>query len=110
MADELTIAKLMERMPKAFLPEKAAGVEATIQFHFTGAEAGDWTTHIAGGKCTVEKGQIDNPTLAVTVDSADWIAVISGKLNAMSAFAEQKLKLKGDLGLAMKMMNYFKLQ
>ena len=38
----LTIAKLMEKMPGAFLPEKAPGLDAVIQFHFTGEEASDW--------------------------------------------------------------------
>jgi putative sterol carrier protein len=35
--------------------------------------------------------------------------VITGKVNAMTSFSAGKLKLKGDLGLAMKLMNYFKL-
>ena len=35
--------------------------------------------------------------------------IITGKLNAMSAFAGGKLKLKGDLNLAMKLMDFFKL-
>ena len=109
MSEELTIEKLMERMPKAFLPEKDQGVEAVIQFHFTGGEAGDWYAEIAKGACSVERGIREKPTLAVTVDEKDWISIIGGKLNAMSAFAEQRLKLKGDLGLAMKMMGFFKM-
>jgi putative sterol carrier protein len=109
MSEELTVEKLMERMPKAFLPDKAKGVEGVIQFHFTGGEAGDWYAEIANGGCSVERGTREKPTLAVTVDETDWVSIISGKLNAMSAFAEQRLKLKGDLGLAMKMMGFFKL-
>ena len=42
MADEITIEEMMNRMPKAFLPEKAGDVDAVIQFHFTGEEEGDW--------------------------------------------------------------------
>jgi putative sterol carrier protein len=109
MSEELTVEKLMERMPKAFLPDKAKGVEAVIQFHFTGGEAGDWYAEIANGACNVGRGTREKPALAVTVDEMDWVSIIGGKLNAMSAFAEQRLKLKGDLGLAMKMMGFFKL-
>jgi putative sterol carrier protein len=109
MSEELTVEKLMERMPKAFLPEKAKGVEAVIQFHFTGGDAGDWYAEIAHDACNVGRGTKEKPTLAVTVDESDWVSIIGGKLNAMSAFAEQRLKLKGDLGLAMKMMGFFKL-
>ena len=35
----LTIADLMEKMPGALIPEKAAGVDAVVHFKFTGAEA-----------------------------------------------------------------------
>ena len=41
----LTIEDVMHRMPEAFLPEKAKGVEAVIQLHFSGKEEGagaDW--------------------------------------------------------------------
>jgi putative sterol carrier protein len=109
MPEELTIAKLMDLMPKAFLPEKAAGVDAVIQYHLTGEQGGDWVIRISGGACTVTPGTADKPTLTLTADSSDYLQIISGKLNAMSAFAEGKVKLKGDLALAMKLMNYFKL-
>ncbi|OGT26442.1 MAG: hypothetical protein A2Z17_05810 [Gammaproteobacteria bacterium RBG_16_66_13] len=109
MPDELTIEKLMELMPKAFLPEKAAGVEAVVQYHLGGAQGGDWVVSIGNGKCTVTRGTAEAPKLTLTADAADYMNIITGKTNAMSAFAEGKVKLKGDLGLAMKLMNYFKL-
>jgi len=109
MPEELTIAKLMDLMPKAFLPEKAAGVEAVIQYHLTGDQGGDWVIKITNGTCTVVPGSAEKPTLTLTAESADYLKIISGKMNAMSAFAEGKIKLKGDLALAMKLMNFFKL-
>jgi putative sterol carrier protein len=109
MPEELTIAKLMDLMPKAFIPEKAAGVESVIQYHLTGDQGGDWVIKISNGTCTVEPGTTDKPNLTLTADSADYLQIISGKLNAMSAFAEGRVKLKGDLALAMKLMNFFKL-
>ncbi len=109
MSEELTIEKLMSLMPKAFVAERAQGVDAVIQYHLTGDQGGDWIITIRDGKCTVEQGTAENPKLTLTADSNDYLDIITGKLNAMSAFAEGKLKLKGDLGLAMKLMNYFKL-
>jgi putative sterol carrier protein len=109
MPEELTIARLMDLMPKAFLPDKAAGVEAVVQYHLTGEQGGDWVVTIHDGACNVAQGNTQAPNLTLTADAADYIKIISGQLNAMSAFAEGKVKLKGDLSLAMKMMNYFKL-
>jgi len=109
MADELTIEKLMELMPKAFLPEKAEGVEAVVQYNLSGDQGGDWIISIGDGKCTTEKGVAEAPKLTLIADAGDYIDIITGKLNAMSAFAGGKLKLKGDLNLAMKLMDFFKL-
>lgn len=109
MTDELTIEQLMDNMPKAFLPEKTEGVDVTLQFLFTGDQAGDWTVTIRDQTCQVDTGEIEEPTLAVTVEGEDWLEVVKGEINAMAAFASGKIKLKGDLNLAMKMMNYFKL-
>lgn len=107
MSAELTIEQLMNRMPKAFLPEKAGEVEAKLQFHFTGDQAGDWLVTIENQTCTVEQTTAEEPTLAVTVDAADWLDIFAGGGNAMAAFAAGKIKLKGDLNFALKMMNYF---
>jgi putative sterol carrier protein len=109
VAEELTIEEVMGRMPKAFQPDRAEGVEAVVQYHLTGAEAGDWIIRIGDGLCEVEKGEADGPRLTLSADSDDYLKVLTGQLNAMSAFAEGKLKLKGDLSLAMKLMGYFKL-
>jgi hypothetical protein len=41
-----SIKEAMERTPEAFQPDKAAGVTATIQYKFTGAEPGNWTVGV----------------------------------------------------------------
>ena len=104
---EVTIEKLMSRMPKAFIPDKAVGVDAVIQYHLTGDEAGDWIISIRDGNCFVEPGVAENPKMTLTADSQDYKDVILGKLNGMNAFMEGKLRLAGDLNLAMKLTSFF---
>lgn len=104
----MTIKELMEGMPGAFVPEKAVGVEAVIQFHMTGDQASDWVATIEDGVCKVEEGTQDDPTMALTADADDYIKVVLGELDAMQAFMQGKIKLSGDLNLAMKMTNFFK--
>lgn len=106
----LTVAQLMEKMPGAFIPEKAVGLDAVIQFKFTGAEAGDWYAVIKDGKVTVEKGTHASPTMTLTADSSDYVKIFTGELDGMQAFMQGKLKLGGDLNLAMKMMQFFKIR
>ena len=107
----LTVLQLMEKMPGAFLPEKAQGVNATIHFKFTGEEAGEWNAKIADGKCAVEKDAPEGEaTMTLTADSSDYVKIFTGELDGMQAFMQGKLKLAGDLNLAMKMMGMFKIR
>ena len=105
----ITISDLMAKMPGAFIPEKATGVNAVVQFKFTGAEPGDWNAVIKEGKCVVAEGipQV-KPTMTLTADSSDYIKIFTGELDGMQAFMQGKIKLAGDLNLAMKLMQMFK--
>jgi putative sterol carrier protein len=104
----LTVADLMERMPGSFLADKAEGVEGVIQFKL-GEDGGDWVCTIKDQTCTVDKGTTEEPSLTVTAEASDYIDMITGKINPMTAIATKKVGLKGDLNLAMKYMNLFKL-
>lgn len=105
----LTVETLMSKMPGAFLPEKAAGLDVVIQFKFNGAEAGEWYAVIKDGKCDVSKGTHPSPKMTLTADSADYVKIFTGELDGMQAFMQGKLKLAGDLNLAMKLMQMFKI-
>jgi putative sterol carrier protein len=106
----LTIADLMARMPAAFLPEKAAGMDAVIQFKFTGSEPGDWYATIKNDKVEVSQGISPNAKMTLTADSADYVKILTGELDGMQAFMQGKLKLAGDLNLAMKLTQMFKIR
>jgi putative sterol carrier protein len=97
-------------MPGAFLPEKAPGLDAVIQFKFTGAEAGDWYAVIKDNKVVVEKGQHAAPKMTLTADSSDYVKIFTGELDGMQAFMQGKIKLAGDLNLAMKLTQMFKIR
>ena len=47
--------------------------------------------------------------MTLAADSQDYKDVILGITNAMQAFMMGKLKLTGDLGMAMKLPNLFKM-
>jgi putative sterol carrier protein len=101
----------MEKMPEAFLPEKAQGVNALIHFKFTGEEAGDWNARIVDGKVEVGQGEpSDQATMTLTADSNDYVRIFTGELDGMQAFMQGKIKLGGDLNLAMKLMQMFKIK
>lgn len=104
-----TARQLVESMPKYFRPEKAEGINAVIQYHLTGEGGGDWVVRIENGTCTVEEGTAENPTLTLTMDAEDYVDLISGKLDGMTAFMTGKLKLEGDFTLATRLQSFFDL-
>jgi putative sterol carrier protein len=107
----LTISDLMEKMPGAFIPEKAQGVDAIVHFKFTGTEAGEWNAAIKDGKVEVAQGIPPKPAnMTLTADSNDYIKIITGELDGMQAFMQGKIKLAGDLNLALKLMQMFKIK
>jgi putative sterol carrier protein len=63
---------------------------------------------IKDNKCTVTQGTAPAAKLTVTADSADFIKIFTGQLDGMQAFMQGKLKLAGDMSLAMKLMGLFK--
>jgi putative sterol carrier protein len=106
---EYTMEELVYNHEKAFRPEKAVGVDAVIQYQFTGDEGGDYVITIAEGKCTAEKGKADHPTMTLTTDAQLFKNVLLGKEDGMKAFMEGKIQLSGDLNLAMKLTSFFKM-
>lgn len=102
-----TVAELFEEMPKVFDAEKAGNFDATVQFKLTGEDGGDWYVAIADGEIDVEKGIAESPTATLHMEASDYVAMISGELNPMTAFMQQKVKVEGDLNSVMKFQTLF---
>jgi putative sterol carrier protein len=104
-----TITELMtETIHSAFVPEKAAGVDAVVQFRFTGAQASDWFVIIKDQTVKSLQGTHPSPKMTMTVDAEDYIKISTGELDATTAFMKGKVKVSGDIGVALGMGNYFK--
>ena len=104
-----TISDFINNMPSAFIPEKAAGIDATIQFKLTGVQAADFFVSIKDARCTVTPGVAPSPRLTLAADSENLIKIFTGQMDGMQAFMQGKLKLTGDMSLAMKLMSLFKI-
>lgn len=108
MADEATsVAQLFELMPDRFNKEAAEGIDATYQFELTGEGGGTYHVRIGGGTCDVCVGPSDDASITVTMQACDYIDMINGRLNPQMAFMGGKLKIKGDMSLALKMQQIF---
>jgi putative sterol carrier protein len=102
-----TVKEVFNQMPGRFRPDKATGTTAVVQYDVTGEGGGTWHAVIKDGTCTVKEGPAPTPSLTLTMSSQDWLDMASGKQSGQMLFMSGKLKLKGDMGLAMKLGSFF---
>jgi putative sterol carrier protein len=106
---QLTPEQIIEALPRFLVPEKAGSTKAVIQFDVSGDQGGKWWTKIADGKAETGKGDSPEPaTLTVGAESSDFVKIMTGQMDGMSAFMSRKLQVKGDMGLAVKLQSLFK--
>lgn len=103
-----TITEISQMMVDGFIPEKAQGTNAVIQFSLSGDNGGEFWVHINDGTVTTGEGTHDAPNMTLKADADDWVKVSTGEMNAMQAFMTGKIKIQGDMSLAMKMQSMFK--
>ncbi len=87
--------------------DKIGGMNSVYQFNIEGADAGKWAVKIADGNAEVIAGGVDAPNITLTMTDENFIALVTGKLNGQTAFLTGKLKIQGDMTLAMKLGSVF---
>jgi len=90
-------------LPNRFKPEKAAGVDVTVQVNITGPNASDWVVIIKDQKLESKEGTHSSPELELKMAEADFMDLINGKMSAEKAFFTGKIKFQGNIGLALKL-------
>jgi len=102
-----TIQEIFSNLDQGFQPDKAEGVDAIFQFVLTGDNGGKYWVKVAAKQCAVHEGEHEAPTMVVTASANDYIALVNGELNPMMAFMQGKIKVKGEMGLALKLQTIF---
>jgi putative sterol carrier protein len=100
-------ADLFKNMPQVFDAAKAGNLNAVVQFDLSGEGGGQWYVTIANGTCQVAQGTSASPTATIRMDAGDYADMMSGKLNPMTAFIQQKVRVEGDLNTVMKFQTLF---
>lgn len=103
----LTIHEIMQAMPAAFVPEKAAGVNTKVQFDFTGEDGGPYILDIHDGQCQVNPGTAPDAKTTVVAAASDFVDIIEGRLDGLKAFMAGKLKVRGDMSFMLKFQQMF---
>jgi putative sterol carrier protein len=102
-----TVKETFDAMSTRFKPDRAAGTNAVIQYDIGGEGGGTWHAVIKDGGCSVGPGPGTSPSLTLQVSSQDWLDMLAGKQSGQMLFMSGRLKVKGDMGLAMKLGSMF---
>ena len=101
--------EFFERMPSKINAEGTTGLKATIQFTLTGDGGGNYYLQIDDGTCSTSEGTCPDPQMSVTIGAKDYLQLVRGTLDGEKAFMTGKLKIAGDMGLAMKLRSLLKI-
>ena len=104
-----TVTETFEAMASRFRADKSAGTSAVIQYDVSGEGGGTWHAVIKDGTCSVKSGAGTSPNLTLQIAAQDWLDMLSGKQSGQMLFMSGKLKVKGDMGLAMKLGSMFQM-
>eukprot|EP00058_Branchiostoma_floridae_P015092 XP_002600580.1 hypothetical protein BRAFLDRAFT_276673 [Branchiostoma floridae] len=98
-------AKTFEVINSLVSEEILNSVKGVFQFNLTGADEGTWHLDLknapgGGGAGEVSSGK---PDVLMTMDSEDFVKMFAGEMQPTQAFMSGKLRIKGDLAMAIKL-------
>jgi putative sterol carrier protein len=100
-----TVQEFFETLPTRADTSKTADMNNSYAFDIEGA--GQWTVKVAGGSLSVHDGLEDAADVTISASQEIFEKIVAGEQNPTSAYMTGKLKLKGDMGAAMKLQKLF---
>ncbi len=85
-------------------PSRTAGMTNTYLFDVDGQH---WTVAVDDGNVRVTEGDAGDSDVAISTSEETFQKIASGEQNPTSAYMTGKIKVKGDMGAAMKLQKLF---
>jgi putative sterol carrier protein len=84
-------------------PAATRGKEGIYQFNLSGDDGGTFQMIIESEEAKAIQGVEKEPNVVLTLKAEDFKDLVAGTLNPTAAFMSGKLKIKGNMGLALKL-------
>lgn len=100
----MTVHEFFDALPGKVDPGKTAGMNNTYVFDIDGV--GEWTVSVADGAVSVVEGAND-ADCTISASEETLMKIANGEANPTTAYMTGKLKIKGDMGAALKLQKLF---
>lgn len=99
-----SVQEFFEGLPERVSADRIAGMSNTYVFEIEGA--GTWTVAVADRAISVTDGA-GEADCTFSASAETFEKIVAGEQNPTTAYMTGKLKIKGDMGAAMKLQKIF---
>jgi putative sterol carrier protein len=99
-----SVREFFENLPSQVDASKTAGMNNTYAFEIEGA--GTWTVDVRDGQVSVTEGGGEGDC-TISTSAENFEKIVNGEQNPTTAYMSGKLKIRGDMGAAMKLQKLF---
>jgi len=105
---EQVLDGMFRAMQEHFLPEKAQGVDAVIQYLVTD-ESREYAYALAiqESKCALKKEKAGNAKVTLSMDLVSFLKLMCGAADGMTLYMSGKLGVSGDLFFSQRIAGFF---
>ena len=96
--------EFFDNLPSRADASKTAGMNNSYLFDIEGA--GKWLVTVDDGAVSVAEGE-GEADATISTNEENFAKIVAGELNPTTAYMTGKLKIKGDMGAAMKLQKLF---
>jgi len=82
-------------------PARAQKIGGVFEFVIEGDGGGTWTLDLNAPE--LKAGKAEKMNVRIRIQAADFLEVANGRMNEMSAFTRGKLKVEGNIAMALKL-------
>jgi len=102
-----TLKDFFRALPRALDQVAAEDLEAIFQFDLSGPQGGQYVLTIQSGTCSVKEGSHADPHVTLSMAGEDCLKVLNGQLSGPAIVMSGRLRISGDVGLAMQLKSLF---